>query len=262
MWPGEHRSAFAFTFDLDAEALWLDDDLVLNDAVLRSHGRYATQVAVPAILELLDGHDVAATFFVVGMVAEAYPHVISQILDAGHEVAAHGYTHRSPIDLSAKERGTELERVREVLTHVGAEVAGYRAPSWQLPPKGIVELDAQGFGYSSNLMDSVHPYRHPGTRVVELPIHWTLDDSPFLLFDPRDWSGEIRSNKVVSEIWRSEGAAIHEMGGATVLALHPQLIGRPGRLALLEEMLDFATGLDGAWIARCTDIAQQVSDLE
>lgn len=260
MWPDGRRSAFAFTFDLDAEALWLDDDLELDDAVLRSHGRYASQVAVPAILDLLERHEVHATFFVVGTVAEAQPHVVSEILDAGHEIAAHGYTHRSPTALSARQRSEELDRVRAVLEAVGAEVIGYRAPSWQLPPKGIAELAAHGFRYSSNLMDAVHPYRHAGTRVVELPVHWSLDDAPFALIDPRDWTGRILPNSMLREVWEAETSGIHDMGGLTVLTMHPQVIGRPGRLSVLDEMLTDVRARDDVWAATCTQIAEHVAD--
>ena len=45
------------------------------------------------ILELFAEHDVKATFFMLGWVAERYPGLVRRIVDSGHELASHGYTH-------------------------------------------------------------------------------------------------------------------------------------------------------------------------
>src|SRR5215212_9431576 len=48
-----------------------------------------------AMLDLLDRFEARATFFVIGMKAEQYPHLITEILTRGHEIANHTYTHPS-----------------------------------------------------------------------------------------------------------------------------------------------------------------------
>jgi peptidoglycan/xylan/chitin deacetylase (PgdA/CDA1 family) len=47
------------------------------------------------ILDLLDRFNAHATFFVIGRRAEEYPHLITEILSRGHEIANHTYTHPS-----------------------------------------------------------------------------------------------------------------------------------------------------------------------
>jgi peptidoglycan/xylan/chitin deacetylase (PgdA/CDA1 family) len=47
------------------------------------------------ILDLLDRFNARATFFVIGKRAEEYPHLITEILSRGHEIANHTYTHPS-----------------------------------------------------------------------------------------------------------------------------------------------------------------------
>jgi peptidoglycan/xylan/chitin deacetylase (PgdA/CDA1 family) len=55
------------------------------------------------LLELLDRRDVLATFFVLGWVANRYPHLVARIRSAGHEVASHGYSHRRVYELRPQE---------------------------------------------------------------------------------------------------------------------------------------------------------------
>src|SRR5918911_94006 len=97
MWPDGKRAAAAFTFDFDAEAVWIGEDPANADRPgVLSQGTYGAKVAVPLILDLLSRHGIRATFFVVGQVAERYPERVEAIVAGGHELAVHGYTHTSP----------------------------------------------------------------------------------------------------------------------------------------------------------------------
>jgi len=69
---------------------------------------------------------------------------LHEILDAGHEVALHGYTHRSPAALSRAEEEDELVRARAVLEGLGAELQGYRSPSWEFSEHTVGLLAEHG----------------------------------------------------------------------------------------------------------------------
>src|SRR5947199_86882 len=108
-------------------------------------------------------------------------------------------------------------------------------------------LEKHGFAYSSNLMDDLRPYRHEGKQLVELPIQWILDDAAHFWFDGREsWTRRISTPGEVREIWEAEFAGIRDLGGAFVLTMHPQIIGRPSRLALLDGFI--------AHVRRDTDV--------
>jgi len=93
-WPGGARGAVAFTFDFDAEEVWLAEDPEnANRPGVLSQGTYGAKVAVPLILELLERQGLRATFFVPGRVAERHPERVREMVAAGHEVGHHGYTH-------------------------------------------------------------------------------------------------------------------------------------------------------------------------
>jgi len=188
-------------------------------------------------------------------VAEKYPDHVREILGDGHEVGAHGYTHQSPTTLSAEDEIQEMRKSREVLEKLGAEVSGYRSPSWEFSPETLGILKREGFLYSSNFMDDLWPYRHPDSDIVELPVQWILDDAPHFWFSADDWNKSISTPSDVFEIWTTEAQGIHKLGGLTVLTCHPQIIGRPGRLSLLEQTIRFLKELPGARIQTAREIA-------
>ena len=127
----EKRCAVALTFDFDAEEVWIADDAAneRRPGVL-SQGTYGAKVAVPLIIELLAQHDLGATFFVPGRVAERHPQRVREIIAAGHEIGLHGYTHRNPSELSRSEEDQELVQSLGILRQLGAQPSGYRSPSW------------------------------------------------------------------------------------------------------------------------------------
>ncbi len=262
MWPDSMRAAAAFTFDFDAEEVWIGDDGD-NDGRpgVLSQGTYGAKVAVPQILALLRRHDVRATFFVPGRVAERYPQRVGEIVAGGHEIGHHGYTHTSPADLDADAEEDELVRALGILRGFGVDVTGYRSPSWDFSPHTLDLLERHGFAYSSNMMDDVVPYRHAGKRLAELPIQWILDDAAHFWFDGREsWLRRISAPSEVREIWEAEFAGIRELGGAFVLTMHPQVIGRPGRLALLDGVIAHVRSHADVWVATCRELAGRVPE--
>jgi peptidoglycan/xylan/chitin deacetylase (PgdA/CDA1 family) len=248
----------AFTFDFDAEEVWIGEDPAnaARPGVL-SQGTYGAKVAVPLILELLARHGLEATFFVPGRVGERHPGRVREIVAAGHEVALHGYTHTSPANLSREAEEAELVKARGILEDLGARPVGYRSPSWEFSDNTIGLLGEHGLTYSSNFMDDVRPYRHPG-GLVELPVQWILDDAPHFWFSGADWTKKISTTAEVEAIWQEEFEGIRRLGGSFVLTMHPQIIGRPSRLAFLDRFIGWVTGHDDVRVASCADIAAGV----
>jgi peptidoglycan/xylan/chitin deacetylase (PgdA/CDA1 family) len=255
-WPRGRQFAVAFTFDFDAEEVWIGEDPKNADRPgVLSQGTYGAKVAVPLLLEMLSRLDTSATFFVPGRVAERHANRVEEIVAAGHELAHHGYTHTSPAMLTPEQEEAELIRGKQVLEAFGAPVTGYRAPSWEFSTHTLQLLGKHGFTYSSNLMDDIRPYRHPGTEVLELPVHWLLDDAPHFWFDNTSWTKKISTNDEVRQIWQAELEGIGRLGGLCVFTMHPQIIGRPGRLAFLERFVRFVKDQPEAWIATLGEVA-------
>src|SRR5262245_34194217 len=90
-WPGEARAACAFTFDLDAETLWMARGV--TEPVALSQGRFGPLEALPRILAMLRTFEIRASFFVPAWVAEHHGEAVAAIAGAGHEVGCHGDEH-------------------------------------------------------------------------------------------------------------------------------------------------------------------------
>ena len=269
-WPGGARAAASFSFDVDAESAVLHAAPSSADRPgVMSHQSYGPLVGVPRILDLLERHGVVSTFFVPGYTAERYPGVVRDIVAAGHEIAHHGYLHET---LEGVDRATEaayLDRGLEALERVaGVRPVGYRAPMWE-PTWATAELLAErGFLYDSSLMDADHPYElaTPGVAdvasIVEVPIHWALDDWEQYCFVPGVSDQlPIESPAKVRELWALELDAMRDVGGCFTLTNHPFLTGRPSRARALEQVVEQAVGYGDVWVTSVERIAAHVREL-
>lgn len=130
------------------------------------------------VLNLFAAADVRATFFTLGWVAQRNPGLIRRIVDAGHEIASHGWDHARVHTLDRASFGADIARARMVLEDVtGSVVTGYRAPSFSIDhrtPWAYEELAEQGYAYSS----SVAPVAHD---------HYGWREAPRFAFNPLPW---------------------------------------------------------------------------
>jgi peptidoglycan/xylan/chitin deacetylase (PgdA/CDA1 family) len=268
-WPQGKTAAAAFTFDVDAESavLWNNETVGARMSIM-SHQAYGPLVGVPRILDMLDRHQIASTFFVPGHTAVRYPEAIRSIVAAGHEIAHHGYLHEQPTSLTLEEEIDVLDKGLVALADVaGVRPTGYRAPMWDLSWRTPALLAERGFLYDSSLMDADHPYElsiTPGASesLVELPIQWALDDWEQYCFLPDvSGSGLIESPRKARELWQLEFDGLRRVGGCWVLTNHPFLSGRPSRAAELDDLMRYVLGHDDVWVTNLGTIAEHVRSL-
>jgi polysaccharide deacetylase family protein (PEP-CTERM system associated) len=119
------------------------------------------------MLELMAEHDVKATCFVLGWVAERAPGLVRRLAAAGHEVASHGYHHELVHELTEEEFAADVRRSKDVLEGItGERVRGYRAPSFSLTDRAIPLLEEAGFEYDSSFFPTTvtrNRYGKPAT---------------------------------------------------------------------------------------------------
>lgn len=257
-WPHGHRAALALSFDVDAETGMesLGVDLGERPSV-RSHQVYGPTVGVPRLLDVLAGRGLRATFFVPGLTAERHPAAVEAILAAGHEVGHHGYTHEQVAAAPVAAQREELERGLGALERIGGvRPTGYRAPWSELPNEAGRLLIEYGFDYDSSRFGADHPYLWYGDRLVELPVSWALDDWERYAFWPGvTGTGRIQRPSGLVADWHEEIAATADVGGLSILTMHPFLSGRPSRAAALAALLDELLAAGDLWIATLDEIA-------
>jgi polysaccharide deacetylase family protein (PEP-CTERM system associated) len=121
------------------------------------------------MLELLARHNVRATFFVLGWVAERVPGLVRTLQSAGHEIACHGLTHQLVYKQSPALFREETLRSKSMLEDLsGTKVRGYRAATYSITNKSLWALDILqelGFEYDS----SIFPVRHDLYGIPDAP---------------------------------------------------------------------------------------------
>lgn len=67
------------------------------------------------VLDVLKKHDAIGTFFVLGMQVEMYPELAKQIVEDGHEIANHSYSHKDLVKVSAAEATAQISRTNKII---------------------------------------------------------------------------------------------------------------------------------------------------
>jgi peptidoglycan-N-acetylglucosamine deacetylase len=251
------------TFDLDAESGFLASDPAnANRPGVLSAGQYGPKVGLFRIIELLNRKGVPGTLFVPGWVAEKYPDAVQAAVQAGWEVAHHGYHHTPPASQTREEEEESILKGINAIEKVAKRTPiGYRSPSWDFSANTLELLAQNNFLYSSNMMDNDAPYLHPISskhgKIVELPVQWILDDAPFFLFRT-PYTRPMSALSTVYETWTEEFEGLYEereRGKCYNLTMHPFIMGRPGRVRLLERVIDFIQEHEGVSFHTCEAVA-------
>lgn len=241
------------TFDVDAEAgLGADYAAAAGRLSTLSEARFGVVRGLPRILDLLRDLELTATFYVPGATVERHRERIAAIVEAGHEVGHHGHHHLRDTDLDSRGRRAEIEDGLAALRLIGVVPEGYRSPAWELTTETLELLREHGFRYDSSCMGDDRPYFEG--EMLELPVHWSLDDWPFFGFgsaragDPDAWR----------RTWAAELDDAWEERRLVTLTMHPEIIGRGYRLLALAELLRDARER-GFRFARHGDVARALT---
>jgi peptidoglycan/xylan/chitin deacetylase (PgdA/CDA1 family) len=225
-----------------------------------SHQAYGPLVGVPRILGLLAEYSLPATFFVPGWTADRYPQTVEAILAAGHEIGHHSYAHYSPFAQTEEEERADFERALAALAKHGVKPQGFRCPSWEPGWRTPQIVAEHGLVYDSSLMDADKPYLlDTGVgELVELPVHWSLDDWEQYAYIPDPpFRSAIESPTKVLDLWISELDAMRKYGCLFVLTCHPFLSGRPHRAEVLRTLIEHALGTGDVEFLACGEAARR-----
>lgn len=242
------------TFDFDAVSLWLHPDPARRSPANYSRGRFGAEVAAPRLLDLLAELGVSTTWFIPGHTIDSFPSVCADVVDDGHEVGHHGWSHTRPSDYPSRraERRDVARATAAIEDLTGAEPRGYRSPSWDHSPHTLDILLEAGFDWDSSLMardftptfvrrDESAPLDGPydpgePTDLLELPVSWQRDDFPPLGYTGGGW---VADEAAVFTAWRRQFDWMVDNvdAGVFVLTFHPQVIGQAHRLGRLHDLI-------------------------
>ncbi|WP_154506138.1 polysaccharide deacetylase family protein [Helicobacter pylori] len=269
----------AYGVDIDAVAGWLGSYGGEDSPDDISRGLFAGEVGIPRLLKLFKKYHLPATWFAPGHSIETFPEQMKMIVDAGHEVGAHGYSHENPIAMSAKQEEDVLLKSVELIKELtGKAPEGYVAPWWEFSNITNELLLKHGFKYDHSLMhNDFTPYfvrvgdswskidysleakdwmkpliRGVETGLVEIPANWYLDDLPPMMFikkSPNSFG--FVSPHDIGQMWIDQFDWVYrEMDYAVFsMTIHPDVSGRPQVLLMHERIIEHINKHDGVrWV--------------
>ena len=218
--------------DVDAVAGWLGSYGGEDSPDDISRGLFAGEVGSRRLLKLFDKYGLKTTWFIPGHSIETFPEETKLIVDAGHEIGMHGYSHENPISMTREQEEAVLIKCIGLIEGVcGRRPTGYVAPWWEFSNVTNELLLKHGIKYDHSLMHKdFHPYyvrvgdswtkidyskqpeewmkplvRGHETDLIEIPASWYLDDLPPMMFI----KGAPNSHGFVNprhleEIWRDQ----------------------------------------------------------
>jgi len=259
-WPNGARVAVSLNFDVDNETLTLSGNS--NAPVDLSAGEFGATQGLPRVLELLDRHNVPASFFIPAVSAMLHPEMIPEIKKRPrHEIGVHGWIHENyqTINDAAEEERLMTQAIEYMTQAIGKRPAGFRAPSWAFSQFTPALVKKAGFLYDSSLMSMDEPYEliigGQPSGLVELPVEWILDDYPYFTR-----TGSLPSPEMIFKVYKDEFDAAYEQRSMMILTMHPQTIGHRSRITHLDKLIAYMKSRPGVWFATTEQIANYVKD--
>lgn len=150
--PGEVTNALSFDIEdwfhlVEVDAVSDTNQWPKLPSLVEQHTRW--------IVDTVSAAGIRATFFMLGWVAERYPHLTKLIADSGHELGTHSYWHRRVDLLGRDEFREDLKRSINIIEQQsGRAVLGFRAPSFSVTPGAEWAFDVMheaGIVYDASL---------------------------------------------------------------------------------------------------------------
>jgi putative urate catabolism protein len=217
---------------------------------------YGSRVGVWRILRLFERKQIPLTIYAVAMAAERHPQVIRAMIDAGHEIASHGYRW---INYQYVPEDVEREHIRKAV-EILTQVTGSRPLGWYTgrtsPNTRRLVAEYGGFLYDADDYNDDLPYWTLVEGKPQLIIPYTLDANDMRFVAVQGFNSGDQFYTYLKDSFDSLYAEGAETPRMMSVGLHCRIVGRPGRIASLERFIDYVKGHDSVWFCRRLDIAR------
>ena len=256
----------SFGVDVDAVAGWLGSYGGEDSPDDISRGLFAGEVGSLRLVKLFERFGIKTTWFIPGHSIETFPDQMRAVVEAGHEVGIHGYSHENPIEMKPEQEEAVLDKCIDLVTKLsGKRPTGYVAPWWEFSTVSNELLLKKGIKYDHSLMHKdFEPYyvrvgdtwtkidyakqphewmkplvRGQETGLIEIPASWHLDDLPPMMFIKKapNSHGFVNPHDI-EQLWRDQFDWVYREYDYAVfpITIHPDVSGRPQVLMMLERL--------------------------
>jgi peptidoglycan/xylan/chitin deacetylase (PgdA/CDA1 family) len=199
---------------------------------------------------------VPLTVYAVAMAAERHPGVIRAMVDAGHEIASHGYRW---INYQYVGEDTEREHIKKAV-EILTQVAGEPPLGWYTgrtsPNTRRLVAEHGGFLYDADDYNDDLPYWTLVEGKPQLIVPYTLDANDMRFAAVQGFNSGDQFFTYLKDSFDVLYAEGEETPRLMSVGLHCRLIGRPGRMAALERFIDYAKRHEAVWFCRRVEIAR------
>ena len=222
-----------------------------------SNYAYGINAGAPRIFDLLERRNIKATFTAAAQSLERAPQIAQRITDGNHETCAHGFRWQPQHKMGEDE---ERKFIR-LATNSIRKTTGTRPIGWLSRYLFTANtrrlLIEEGYRYHMDDYSDDKPFwdthTKPGHPILILP--YAIDTNDMKMWNapaytPRAWLEYLNDTL---DFLRTEGVSAPRMMS---LGLHLRIIGRPGRMAILNEFLERTQALQGVWIATRAEIME------
>ena len=272
-WPGGARIAIQLVLNYeeggentvlhgDAGAETFLSDMIFPGAVpgarnmsMESIYEYGSRAGVWRLLRLFERTGVPVTVFGVAMAMERNPAVVEAMLDAGHEIASHGWRWINYQDVPEAVEREHMQRAVEAhIRLTGAAPLGWYTGRTSPNTRRLV-AEHGGFLYDADDYSDDLPFWSKVAGAPQLIVPYTLEANDMRFSGAGLNTGEQFYSylKDAFDVLYAEGEVAPKMMS---VGLHCRIVGRPGKMAGLERFIRYAQGHSDVWFARRIEIAR------
>lgn len=226
------------------------------DLPMQTWYKYGINEGIPRMLDLWDRRGIKVTSHMVGQAVERTPALAREIVERGHEAAAHGQTWEPQFSMTPdQERAAYVANIESIQKATGVRPLGFNAFWLRGTPNTLGILQDLGFLYHIDDVSRDEPYtvQVKGKPFVVVP--YTLRNNDIVRFD----SPATTNAGFLSDL-KDDFDVLYEEAGSRrrmmSVSTHDRIAGTPGRVKALDEFIQYAQKQKGVVFMRKDDIAR------